>query len=160
MNSILNLSAKAQEFYEKGRSRTLVSGYERNVLTRTDSENCLFVDANYILQPGDVIFRCQTINQQTVISLKTAAPEAESLEKTCLKGRFTSEEWRTMLNNMNGVQRTLEIDPRDEISGEIEDMELVKKIKEMGKCEGEILFREIEKFWNNRIDFDDFVSQF
>lgn len=160
MNKILELSAKAQKFYENGRSRTLVSGYERNVLTRLESENCLFVDANYIVQPGDTVFRCKTINTQTIIELKIAVPETDPIEKICLNGRFSPDQWRTMLNAMNGVQRTPEIDPRDEISGEIENPELIKKIKKMGKCEGEILIREIEKFWNNRIDFDDFVSQF
>lgn len=69
--SVLKLAEKAQAFYEQGRSRTLVSGYERNVLVREDVQNAaLFVTANYEPQQGDVIFRCQTVNRETVITLK------------------------------------------------------------------------------------------
>ena len=68
---ILKLSEKAQTFYESTRSKNLVSGYEKNVLTRVDQSNCLFVDSGYKPCPGDVIFRCRTINQNTVIDLKS-----------------------------------------------------------------------------------------
>jgi len=71
MTHPLELAEKAKKYYEEGRSRTLYSGYERNVLTRADCEQCIFVDSTYKPEPGDVIFRCRTINQATVIELKT-----------------------------------------------------------------------------------------
>ena len=69
--NILELSKKAQNFYESTRTKTLFSGYEKNVLVREDAENCLFVNSEYVSQPGDIIFRCRTINQNTVIDLKS-----------------------------------------------------------------------------------------
>lgn len=57
----------------------MISGYERNVLVRDDFDNCLFVTSEYKLQPGDNIFRCQTINKQTVISLKISIPKQQEL---------------------------------------------------------------------------------
>ena len=68
--SILELSQKAQLFYEQSRKKRLYTGYEKNVLVRPDFENCLFVDAKYEPQPGDVIFRCKNMNGNTVIDLK------------------------------------------------------------------------------------------
>ena len=68
--NMLKLSKKAQNFYENTRSKTLVSGYERNILVREDAENCLFVKSDYDRQKDDVIFRCQTINQNTIIELR------------------------------------------------------------------------------------------
>jgi hypothetical protein len=71
MTHPLELAEKAKKYYEEGRSRSVYSGYERNVLIRADYEQCIFVDSTYEPQPGDVIFRCKTINQSTVIELKT-----------------------------------------------------------------------------------------
>jgi hypothetical protein len=70
MTHTLKLAEKAKKYYEEGRARNIYSGYERNVLVRVDHEQCIFVDSTYELQPGDVIFRCKTINQATVIEYK------------------------------------------------------------------------------------------
>ena len=70
MPNVLALSAKAQEYYEKTRGKMMISGYERNVLVREDFENCLFVNSDYELMPGDYVFRLKTVNRSTIIELK------------------------------------------------------------------------------------------
>jgi hypothetical protein len=65
--NILKLSKVAQDYYESTRGKTLYSGYEKNILT--DGERCLFVKSDYEPAAGEVIFRCRTINQNTVIDL-------------------------------------------------------------------------------------------
>lgn len=150
--SILKLSAKAQAFYEASRSKSLYSGFEKNVLVRDDSDSCLFVDANYAPQPGDTIFRCRTINQNTAIDLKTQVPAYAST--FALKGRFTTREWIDMLGAINGVMRTIGIAPREELAGNIPDNDaLSNKIKALTSEEGESLMAEIERFWQNDISF-------
>jgi len=158
--NILELSAKAQKFYETGRSRTLVSGYERNVLVRPEFENGLFVDVNYHPKPGDYIFRCSTINQQTVISLKTAIPMADKIEIIALKGKFTQQEWLHMLERMNGILYTPELEPRNYIAGEMDEPVLEEKIMAMTITNGTILLREIQRFWQNHLSVEPFVNQY
>lgn len=161
MAHILELSRKAQDFYEKTRGKSVYSGYERNVLIREDFDNCLYVDSTYVPQPGDTLFRCRTLNQQTVIELKIQVPEAESLNKIALKGKFTGGEWLNMISHMNGILRTPGMDPRDELAGEMESSELLEKIKALTKVEAEILLREIETFWNNpETDPNKFVGKY
>lgn len=154
--SILRLSAKAQAFYEASRGRSLYSGYEKNVLVRDDSENCLFVDASYIPQPGDTIFRCRTINQNTAIDLKTQVPADAST--FALKGKFTTKEWIAMLRATRGIMRTPELDPK-ELLGKLTNVELKEKIEALTLGESEALLGEIERFWQNDIHFTVFLSK-
>ena len=156
--SILKLSAKAQAFYEASRGRSLYSGYEKNVLVRDDSDSCLFVDATYSPQPGDTIFRCRTINQNTAIDLKTQVPADAST--FALKGRFTTKEWIAMLGAMNGVMRTIGIAPHEELAGNIlNNAALSNKIKALTSEEGESLMAEIERFWQDEIPFTVFLNK-
>ena len=160
---ILQLSAKAQQFYEQGRPRNMISGYERNVLTRHDFDNCLFVDAEYTPQPGDTIFRCKTINQKTIISLKTSIPESENLVEISLKGKFTREEWLAMLEVTNGLIFSPELDPRQNLAGELDDdyeRELIEKIEQMSVMEAKMLLREISLFWLYAPPADEFIARF
>lgn len=158
MTHVLELSRKAQDFYENAKTKNLHSGYEKNVLVRADQPNCVFVKADYIPQPGDVIFRCQTINQNTRIDLHKIAP-GDDLRKIALKNIFTRGEWEEILNNMNNVILTPELDPRDEIAEELEG-DLAKKIRSLCKTDGFILLWEIERFWNDRLNFGDFVKNY
>lgn len=158
--SILFLSAKAQTFYESGRSRTMISGYERNVLVRDDFDNCLFVDSDYRPQPGDNIFRCQTINQQTVISLKISIPKQPDLAEIALKGKFTRDQWVAMLKGTNGLLFTTVIDPRDEITGEMDNPELQHAIQNLNKTEGQILAQQIQLFWATTPPIEAFIAKF
>lgn len=156
--SILNLSAKAQAFYEASRGRSLVSGYEKNVLVRDDSDSCLFVDATYNPQPGDTIFRCRTINQNTAIDLKTQVPADAS--SFALKGRFTTKEWIAMLGAMNGVTRVVGIAPRDELAWNIPNNDaLSNKIKALTLEEGEVLMSEVERFWQEETPFTTLLNR-
>lgn len=158
--NILELSAKAQRFYKNARSKTLNSGYEKNVLVREDYENCLFVDSSYELQPGDTIFRFRTLNGNTVIDLKKQVPEQPSLEDLALKGKFTRDEWIEMLDKTNGLIFTPEIDARSQISDEVENKRLEHKILILDPVEGEFLKREIQRFWNNNLNTDEFVNHY
>jgi len=160
MTHILSLSAKAQQFYENTRSRGMVSGYERNVLVREDYENCLFVDSKYIPQPGDTIFRCRTMNQSTIIELAQSIPTLPDLEIIAMKGKFTEQEWKTILDSMNGLMHSPEIDPRDEIAGEVENPELEKKIQALGKTEGYALLKAVQAFWNGRYQLNEFIARY
>lgn len=155
--SILRLSAKAQAFYEASRSKYLYSGYEKNVLVRDDSDGCLFVDANYVPQPGDTIFRCRTINQNTAIDLKTQVSADAST--FALKGRFTTKEWIAMLGAMNGIMRTPELDPYKELLGELTNVELKEKIEALTLGVREALLRELERFWGYEIPFPVFLNK-
>lgn len=163
MTHVLEMSKLAQEFYEKGRSRSLVSGYERNVLVRPDFNNALFVDANYNLQPGDYVFRCQTINQQTVISLKSAIPQHENLAEIALKGIFTHVEWLAMIEVTNGLLFSPEIDPRQQLAGELDDdfeRGLIEKIEALPLVSAKMLMREISDMWVNNIPVETFIERF
>lgn len=157
---ILSLSAKAQTFYESGRSRTMISGYERNVLVRDDFDNCLFVDSDYRPQPGDNIFRCQTINQQTVISLKISIPKQPDLAEIALKGKFTHDQWLAMLKATNGLLFSTVIDPRDEITGEVDTPDLQHAIQSLTKAEGQILAQQIQLFWATTPPTNEFITKF
>ena len=158
--NILELSKKAQSFYENTRSKSLYSGYEKNVLVREDYNNCLFVDTNYQPQPGDTIFRLRSINGKTAIDLKTQVPAEPSLEELALKGKFTREEWLVMLDKMNGVLHTPEIEARSAIAAEVENPEIEQKISLLSPVEGKILLREIQRFWNNNLNTDEFIEQY
>lgn len=140
----------------------MVSGYDRNILVREDYENCLFVDAKYTPQPGDVIFRCRTINQQTIIELAQQIPALPELETIGLRGAFTKEEWPIMLNATNGLLHIPEIDPRDEIAGEVEDEnpELGRKIRSLSKTDGYALLNATQVFWNNMTPIAEFYRRF
>lgn len=141
----------------------MISGYERNVLARADFDNCLFVDAEYNPQPGDHLFRCKTINQQTVISLKVSIPAEENLAEIALKGKFTREEWLAMIEVTNGLMFTPDIDPRQELAGELDDdfeRELIDKIEAMPLIEAKLLLREISDLWVNDHPVEDFIQRF
>jgi|GEM_PF-5080147 len=158
--NILELSKKAQQFYENTRSKSLYSGYEKNVLVREDYSNCLFVDAGYEPQPGDIIFRLRSINGKTAIDLKTQVPAEPSLEDLAIKGKFTREEWAEMLDGMNGVIHTPGMDPRTEINDGVKTRRLKHKIDILNPVEGEILLREIQRFWNNNLNTDEFIDRY
>jgi hypothetical protein len=158
--NILELSKKAQSFYENTRSKSLYSGYEKNVLVREDYNNCLFVDSNYEPQPGDTIFRLRSINGKTAIDLTTQVPEAPSLEDLAIKGKFTRDEWLEMLDKTNGLIFSPEIDPRSQISEEVENKRLEHKILILNPVEGEFLKREIQRFWNNNLNTDEFIEHY
>lgn len=158
--SILSLSAKAQKFYESTRTKTLYSGYDKNVLVRNDHDNCLFVDSNYLPVPGDTIFRLRTVNQQTVIDLKTHVPDEKPLEEIALKGKFSQNEWATMLKAMNGIITTPEIDPRQEIAGEVDNPVLEEKIMALTLTDAHILLREIKNFWNQNKPTQEIFDRF
>lgn len=160
MNNILILSKMALEYYESGRSKTLVSGYERNVLTNQDHEECLFVNSDYIAQPGDVIFRCSTVNQQSRIELKEERTRELGIGIFALKGKFTSEEWIYMLDKLNGVMRPYDIPGKKILEIEFDNTEIYEKISKLNDLEGEILLREIEGFWSKRQNTDAFIAQF
>lgn len=160
MTHILSLGAKAQQFYESTRSRSLVNGYERNVLVREDYENALFVDSRYIPQPGDTIFRCRTANQQTIIELAQSIPVSTDLVTIAVKGKFKEEEWKAILNAMNGVLHTPELDPRDEIAGEVESPDLEKKILALSKTDGYALLQVVQTFWNGRYQLNEFLAKY
>jgi hypothetical protein len=152
--NILQLSERAVKFYEASRPRNLYSGYEKNVLVRNDSESCLFVDARYMPATGDVIFRVSTINQATKIDLKYSAPE-----ESPLRGKFSREEWIEMIDKMNGVLASSEIDPREEVAGELENDELAAKVRELSKQEGEALLTSIAGFWDNEKALENFIAK-
>lgn len=154
--NILKLSQRARNYYDACRSKTLVSGYEKNVLVRIDSPEVLFVDANYELQPGDYIFRVKTLNLNTVVDLKTRIP---SVEEQALKGKFTREEWIEMLDRMNGILHTPGIPPREEIAGEITTPALEEKVRGLSDYEARMLLFAIRMFWNlNDISYiEDFI---
>ncbi len=164
--NILELSAKAQRFYEGTRSRTLTSGYDRNILIREDYENALFVDSRYAPKPGDNIFRCRTINQQTIIELVQQIPILPNLEMVALQGKFTQDQWKIILNAMNGIIHTPEIDPRDKIAGEIDDQAkgkdpvLGQKILRLNKTEGYALLQAVQTFWNGRYQLNEFINKY
>lgn len=159
--NILELSNKAQSFYEKTRSKTLFSGYEKNVLVRCDFDNCLFVKAEYEPQPGDVLFRCRTINQNTVIDLKVAVPETETIEQYALKGKLTQAEWMSLLDSMNGIIISKDIDLREQLAGGVsENVELAEKLKNLSELEARILAAEVEVFWGGNKNISSFLSKY
>lgn len=150
-DSILDLTYMVRNFYENSCSKTLVSGYEKNVLARFDSQSCLFVNSEYELQEGDVIFRCKTINRNTVIDLyKTYVSPLSKL--------FTEDEWKEILYSMNGIMVIPEVDVRDQIAGEVEGTipEAAKKISALSLKDGEQLNELIKKFWDHQIGYDYF----
>lgn len=163
-NVILNLSLKAQNFYENSRVKSISSGYERNVLVREDAENCLFVDSNYDLQPGDFIFRCKTINYATSIGLSKCLPvlpDVPGLMEIALKGKFSKEEWKIVLDIMNGYLHSPELDPREAISAELDDHpDVSKKIKSLDKTDGYALLWAISTFWDGRYQLHEFIEQY
>lgn len=151
MSNILNLTEKARNFYESTCSKTLVSGYEKNVLVREDNDNCLFVNSDYELQDGDVLFRCKTINQNIVIDLyKTYVSPFSKL--------FTEIEWKEILNSMNGIMVIPDVDVREQIAGEVEgtNPEAAKKISALSLKDGEQLNELIKMFWDHQIGYDYF----
>lgn len=168
MTHVLNMSAKALQFYEKGRGRGIYSGYERNVLVRPDYPEALFVNSDYVPQPGDYIFRCDTMNQASRISLKTYIQPSKPLDEIALQGKFTKDEWMHILKAMNGVLSTPELDPREEIAGEVEDEveisperdALVSKIRGLDKLTGHLLLQVITEYWNAEIELNQFIERF
>jgi hypothetical protein len=66
--TIFEAKALAVAHYENLRSRNLVSGWEKYVLT--NGNECLFVDSNYLPQKGEYLFYCTTRNGLTLCELK------------------------------------------------------------------------------------------
>lgn len=157
---VLELTSKAKAYYESIRPKTMVSGYEKNILVSENYPEALDVDGNYQPEPGDHIFRCQTINSQTSIKIKTAIPNGPKMEEIALKGKFTQEEWQIMLKAMNGIMPVPEIDPRTEIATEIEDESLAFKIESLSLLEGHVLINEIVRFWHTTPKTTDFIKRF
>lgn len=148
---ILDITYMVRNFYENSCSKTLVSGYEKNVLARLDSQTCLFVNSEYELQEGDIIFRCKTINRNTVIDLyKTYVSPFSKL--------FTENEWKEILNSMNGIMVIPDVDVREQIAGEVEgtNPEAAKKISALSLKDGEQLNELIKMFWDHQIGYDYF----
>lgn len=65
--TILELSKKAQDYYNGLRALTCASGWEKYVLT--NGETCMFVDSNYEPQAGEVVFYLQTRMRNTMCEL-------------------------------------------------------------------------------------------
>lgn len=155
--NILKLTQKAREYYDACKSKSLYSGYEKNILVRPDSEEAVFVDANYTPRPGDFIFRAKSMNTNTVIDLKTQVP---SLEEQALKGKFTREEWMEILNRLNGILYVPEIPAREHIAGEMTDPAIEEKIMKLTDYEAKMLLSAIQIFWkiNDMSYIEDFLK--
>jgi hypothetical protein len=63
----LQKAQSAIEYYESMRSRSLVSGFEKNVLT--DGYNSIFCKTDHNPGPGEVIFRLETRNGKTACQI-------------------------------------------------------------------------------------------
>jgi hypothetical protein len=157
---VLELTKKAKAYYESIRPKTMVSGFEKNILVSETHPEAVDVDSNYQAEPGDHIFRCRTINSNTSISLKLSIPNGPKMEEIALKGKFTEDEWQTMLKAMNGIIPSPEIDPRTELSAEMESYKLSRKIEELTLLEGHVLLNEIIRFWHTTPNTRDFIRQY
>ena len=74
--SVLLLSETAKNYYESCRSKTLVSGFEKYVIT--DGERALFVNSDYEPSEGEVVFKCETRHMETLIQLYKPRPALAS----------------------------------------------------------------------------------
>lgn len=63
----LQKSQSAIEYYESMRSRTIVSGFEKNVLT--DGYTSIFCKTDHTPGPGEAIFRLETRNGKTACQI-------------------------------------------------------------------------------------------
>ena len=64
---ILQLSKTAKAYYESTWPKNFYSGYEKYVLT--DGKETTFVRNDYVPGPGEAVFYCKAINQNTIIQL-------------------------------------------------------------------------------------------
>jgi hypothetical protein len=95
--SILQASKRAEEYYNAARSKTLVSGFEKTIVT--DGENCIFSSSDYELQEGEYMFQASTRNGNTVI--KTAKKTEVNKTKTINVDLPTQERKLLRLNGEN-----------------------------------------------------------
>lgn len=155
--NILELSKKAQEFYESARTKSIISGFEKNVLARADYDNCLFVKADYVPVMGDCIFKCRTINSATVIDLYVNGLADFDLRKIAFAGLFLNSEWKEILNNMNGIIIDFNMDLEAQLIDGLQE-NTARKIVSLSRIEIYMLIFEIISFWRYHKNFDDFTE--
>ena len=64
---LLELSRRAQAYYERLRAPRMAQGWEKYVAT--DGTTCMFVNSSYDPQPGEAVFFLSTRNFNTMCQL-------------------------------------------------------------------------------------------
>lgn len=82
MENIIYYSQLAEDYYDASCSDHTFNGYDKNVLVDKMSGSCLFVPGSINAEEGQLIFRCNRKNGQTIINLKAAPYVAKKKVKT------------------------------------------------------------------------------